>query len=564
VIRGLPRRPAALAGLVFLLAEIAAAALAPVLPLSPALSGNIADARRGPSLAHWLGTDQLGRDTLSRLIWGARPTLLDTAEAVAVALVLGIAAGVAAGFAGGRTDRTLVAVSDVIMAMPGMVMLLVVLSIFATHMGYAMVALGVLLTGPFMRVIRGATVAVRRELYIDAARMAGLPERLIMARHVIPRIRGTILVQGSLLAGMALLLSTAVAYLGFGTQPPNPSWGLMIGDGAQIMGSSPALIVAAGGATGLTVITLGLLGDGLRDIDTERWGIPRRRPPKRPRRPRSRGASVTQGGPSMGVDDSSMPFDLLRIEDLSVAYGAREVVSGVSCHLRYGETLGVVGESGSGKTAIARAVLGVLNGGTVTGGQIVLDGRDITDIAGYTPDQRASLRTGYIAQEPHASLDPTWRVGSLIAESVRRHRGVSRAEARRITIGLLAQVHLRDPETVARKHPHELSGGMAQRVAIARALACQPKLLIADEPTTALDVTVQAAILDLLREIQADTGMGILLITHDWGVVADICDRAVVLRDGQIAEKGTVTELYHRARHDYTRELLAANPALLS
>jgi peptide/nickel transport system permease protein len=558
VIRGLLRRKAALAGLVFLIAEVAAALLAPVLPLQPALSGNIADARQGPSLAHWLGTDQLGRDTLSRLIWGARPTLLDTAEAVAVALILGIVAGVAAGFAGGRTDRTLIAVSDVIMAMPGMVMLLVVLSIFATHMGYAMVALGILLTGPFMRVIRGATLAVRRELYIDAARMAGLPERLIMARHVIPRIRGTILVQGSLLAGMALLLTTGVAYLGFGTQPPNPSWGLMIGDGAQIMGSSPALIVSAGGATALTVIALGLLGDGLRDLDTERWGGTRPRPPKR----RRRAAPTAHRHPSMTVDESSTT--LLRIEELSVAYGEREVVSRVSCHLRSGETLGVVGESGSGKTAIARAVLGVLNGGTVTGGRIVLDGRDITDIASYAADQRASLRTGYIAQEPHASLDPTWRAGPLIAESVRRHRGVSRAEARRIATGLLEQVHLPDPAGVARKYPHELSGGMAQRVAIARALACQPRLLIADEPTTALDVTVQAAILDLLREIQADTGMGILFITHDWGVVADLCDRAIVLRSGQVAEEGTVTGLYNDARHDYTRELLASNPALLS
>jgi peptide/nickel transport system permease protein len=188
-----------------------------------------------------------------------------------------------------------------------------------------------------------------------------------------------------------------------------------------------------------------------------------------------------------------------------------------------------------------------------------------TEAAASEPaDQRAVLRTGYIAQEPHASLDPTWRTGPLIAESVRRHRGVSRAEARRITTGLLEQVHLPDPAGVARKYPHELSGGMAQRVAIARALACQPRLLIADEPTTALDVTVQAAILDLLRELQAETGMGILIITHDWGVVADICDRAIVLRSGQVTEEGTVTGLYTSARHDYTRELLASNPALLS
>ncbi|MFC7266728.1 ABC transporter ATP-binding protein [Streptomyces lutosisoli] len=209
------------------------------------------------------------------------------------------------------------------------------------------------------------------------------------------------------------------------------------------------------------------------------------------------------------------------------------------------------------------AVLGILHGGRTTGGRVLLDGEDITDIAGFSPARRAALRIGHIFQEPHASLDPAWRVGDLIAESLQHHHGLDRATARQDAIDLLTRVRLREPEAVARRYPHELSGGMAQRVAIARALACRPRLLIADEPTTALDVTVQAEILDLLHGIQARTGMAVALITHDWGVVADLCDRAAVVRHGRIVEQGTVTRLYADPQHEYTRALLAANPARL-
>jgi peptide/nickel transport system permease protein len=354
-------------------------------------------------------------------------------------------------------------------------------------------------------------------------------------------------------------MSTGVAYLGFGTQPPNPSWGLMIGDGAQIMGSSPSLIVAAGSAIGLTVIACGLLGDGLRDLTTERWsGVPH----GKRRRADTTAPAQTAVDASPGAGDA-----ILSVQRLSVCYpaagGERIAVRDVSLHVSAGETLGIVGESGSGKTAIARAVLGILRGGTVTGGHIFFDGKDITGIAGFSPHARTGLHIGYVAQEPHASLDPAWRVGSLVAESLRRHRGLGRRAAWHAAIELFEQVRLDDPTAVAHKYPHELSGGMAQRVAIARALTSGPRLLVADEPTTALDVTVQAGILDLLRDLQAGTGMALLLITHDWGVVADICDRAVVLRDGRVLEEASVTSLYADAQHEYTRSLLAASPALM-
>ncbi|WP_427925080.1 dipeptide/oligopeptide/nickel ABC transporter permease/ATP-binding protein [Streptomyces sp. cg40] len=558
-LRRLARKPAALASLVYLVLLVLAALLAPWLPLQSPTTGELTAARQGPSAAHWLGTDQIGRDTLSRLIHGARPSLLYASEAVLVALVLGVLLGVLAGFLGGRVDRMLGAVTDVVMAMPGMVILLVVLAVFGNHVDLAMLTMGLMLCAPFTRVVRAATLSIRQETFIDAARVAGLSTGQIMLRHILPRIRGVVLVQGALLSGMALLMTTGVAYLGFGTQPPHPSWGLMIGDGAQIMGSAPALITASGTAIGLTVIACGLLGDGLRDVFTEQWsGV---RVPYGPP-PRKRPAAPAGPAPQPATDTP-----VLSVQDLSVAYdtpgGEQTVVHQANLHVREGETLGVVGESGSGKTALARAVLGILQGGRTTGGRVLLDGEDITGIAGFSPARRRALRIGHIFQEPHASLDPAWRVGDLIAEALRHHHGHDRATARREAVDLLAQVRLRDPEAVARRYPHQLSGGMAQRVAIARALACRPRLLVADEPTTALDVTVQADILDLLRGIQARTGMAILLITHDWGVVADLCDRAAVVRHGGIVEQGPVTRLYADPRHEYTRALLAANPARL-
>ncbi|MEU9456625.1 dipeptide/oligopeptide/nickel ABC transporter permease/ATP-binding protein [Streptomyces sp. NPDC048277] len=557
---GLPRRLArkrvALASLAFLVLLVALALAAPWLHLPSPTEGELADARLGPGWAHPLGTDQTGRDTLSRLVWGARPSLLYTAEAVTVALAVGIPLGVLAGFVGGRVDRAVIAADDVVMAMPGMVVLLVVLAIFGSHVHYAMIAMGLMLCAPFLRVVRAATLDVRREAFIDAARVAGLSSWRIMWRHVLPRIGGVVLVQGALLTGMALLLSTGIAYLGFGTQPPNPSWGLMIGDGAQIMGSSPWLVLFSGAAIGLTVIACGLAGDGLRDLVTERWsGTTRPVPPPR---------VVVDRRPAAAPSDTTDDDTVLRVEDLSIRYpsaeGHRTVVHGVNLALRAGETLGLVGESGSGKTAIARAVMGILVGGEIEAGRVGLAGQDITGIAHFAPAQRSRLRMGYVSQEPHASLDPSWRVGHLVAEALRRHRGLTAAQAREAAIALFDQVRLEDPEAVARRYPHELSGGMAQRVAIARALACRPRLLIADEPTTALDVTVQAEILDLLRGIQAETGMALLLITHDWGVVADLCDRAAVLRDGEIVEQGPVLQLYADPQHAYTRTLLASAP----
>jgi ABC-type dipeptide/oligopeptide/nickel transport system ATPase component len=251
---------------------------------------------------------------------------------------------------------------------------------------------------------------------------------------------------------------------------------------------------------------------------------------------------------------------VLKLQDVRIRdhAGGRDVVRGVSFTLTPGAVVGIVGESGSGKTMTCRAVLGILpEHFTVTGGEIQLLGRDT---AGFTGKQWTALRGSTVSavfQDPASYLNPSIAVGSQVAEVVRVKKGLGRREARRRAVELLAAVRLRDPELVYRQYPHELSGGMLQRVLIAAAIAADPQVLIADEATTALDVTVQAEILDLLADLRARTGLALVVVSHDLAVVAQLCDEVLVMRHGEIVEQGPVGEILYDPRHEYTRMLIA-------
>lgn len=259
-----------------------------------------------------------------------------------------------------------------------------------------------------------------------------------------------------------------------------------------------------------------------------------------------------------------MPPPLLDVRDLAVRFptpsGPIEAVSGVSFGVTAGETLAVVGESGSGKSVSSLAVLGLLGVGRVTAGSIRFQGEELV---GADPERLRRLRGADIAmifQNPMSSLDPLFTVGDQIAEALRIHRPVSRRDARRRAVELLTEVGLPDPERRVRSYPHELSGGQQQRVMIAMALACEPALLIADEPTTALDVTVEAQILELLRRMQRDHGTALLFVTHDMGVVAEMADRVLVMYAGQVVEQGAVRDVLRDPRNPYTRALIESIP----
>lgn len=263
-----------------------------------------------------------------------------------------------------------------------------------------------------------------------------------------------------------------------------------------------------------------------------------------------------------------MANPLLLVEDLRIVFGppGREqvAVDGVNLCLAEGEVLGIVGESGCGKSLTALSILGLVPkpAGRIDSGRILLRGQDIVKCTNAELNQIRGKEISMIFQEPMTALNPVFKVGEQIAETIRVHEGLSRSHARRRALELLELVGISNPNQRIDEYPHELSGGMRQRVMIAIALACRPKILIADEPTTALDVTIQAQILSLLKELQREFGMAVILITHDLGVVAQVVDRVMVMYAGRTVEQGTVTDVFEKPSHPYTKLLLESIPSL--
>ena len=521
-------------------------------PIDPQTQ-DLARVLQGPTAAHWLGTDSLGRDILSRLMFGGRSTILAVSISIAVYVIVGVVLGLLAGYLGGWTDRAISASSSAVLAMPKMIILFVVLSVYRGNVVLAMFVYG-LLAGPVLGlIVRAAAMATRNELFVDAARVSGLSPLHIIRHHIFPRTTGLIIVQAAVFGATAIVVESALSFLGFGTQQPEPSWGNMVSEAAGNISLNAWMLYPTGGTIALTALSLGLIGDTLRDRVAGKWTAP-----KLTMRSARRRSSKQ---PPAAAD----PSEMLSVTDLNIGYknphGVVPVVKDVSFSVARGETIGIVGESGSGKTTVAFGVLGVIGEvAEISSGSVVFDGRNLVELSLHDMDHLRGRRLAYVAQEPMVALDPNYKVISQLGEAIRGNTGKSRKEARERAVELLRLVEIRDPEAVAQRYPHQLSGGMAQRVSIALALAGEPELLVADEPTTALDVTVQAGILALLMSLRDKTGMSVVLITHDWGVVADLCDRVAVMYKGEIVEQNTAEGIYRRPQHPYTQALLRSNP----
>ncbi|MER6079314.1 dipeptide/oligopeptide/nickel ABC transporter permease/ATP-binding protein [Streptomyces sp. NPDC001833] len=547
--------------LLVVLVTLLAGSLAPYDPDEQDLTA----ALQGPSGTHWLGTGELGRDVLSRLMHGGQITLLGVLITLAVYLPLGVPAGMIAGYKGGWFDRLVLKTADLVSAVPVIIVLLVVLSVFTNDESAAMAANGLLGAPLLARIVRSATLGVKEELYVRAAVAGGIRDRVIIRRHVLPRVTGVVLVQASVFGAYAVLLETGLGFLGLGTT--KASWGSMIAEASKNIGTDPWLLVPSGFMIISFILALGLLSDGLRDTLAERYVPPAGKPPsRRMGRPRGAAAEPLRSGvpDAPRVIEEPDPDALLSVRGLTAALTIEgtptDVIRDVSFDLRSGEVLGIVGETGCGKTITATSLLGMLPaGGGISTGTVLFEGADLARADAAAMRRVRGRRIGWISQDPVSSLDPSFTAGAQVAEAVRLHTGCTRKQARERTLELFTKVRLPDPARVAGSYPHQLSGGMAQRVGIAAALAGDPALVIADEPTTALDVTVQAEILDLLRELQAG-GTSVILITHDWGVLADLCDRAVVMYAGEVVEEAEVTDLVTTPAHPYTAGLLGSDP----
>jgi peptide/nickel transport system permease protein len=525
----------------------------------------------GPSGSHWLGTDELGRDVLTRIAAGGWISVGPALLAVVVAFGIGIPLALTAAEHGRWVERGSSRFAELLLALPSMVILLAFVGAVGVHPWAIMTVLGVLLSAPVYRIFLGQAQSVRTLLYVDAARVNGVSSARVNLRHVLPAMAPAIAVQAAQLFGIGVLIEAGLAFMGFGPSVPSPSWGGLIADASQNVYTDPWLMVPTGVVLALTVVAANVLADTVqsgageavsgpasaRQAGTRVGGTERKRASATRRgRHRPAGREASFAGPAPDPDA------LLDVRDLTVAVaGGPGLVTGVSFALRPGAVLGLVGESGCGKTMTARALPGLLPDGVeVTAGSVWYAGRDL---AGLTEKELRAVRgreIAMISQEPTVALDPVFSIGYQLTQPIRRFRGVKRAEARRIAAELLGQVGITDPRRVLRGYPHQLSGGMAQRVCIALALTGSPRLLIADEPTTALDVTVQAEILSLLRSLVTTTGLAVLIVSHDLGVVADLCDDVAVMYAGQVVESGPVAEVLGAPSHPYTAALRGANP----
>ena len=560
LVRRLAKNPLALISSIYILGLIVAAIIAPlVAPFDPNTTDLSAVLLPADS-THFLGTDSAGRDILSRLLFGSQTTLIAASIVIITSIAFGVPTGLIAGYYGGKFDGIASWTSNMLQSLPAIIILLAVASAFGTSIVIAMFVFGILIAPGFFRLTRTAVMGVRNELYVDAARVSGLSDFRIIVRHILKVVRAPLIIQSAIISGIAISVQSGLEFLGLG-DVNMVSWGVMLGEGFINIWMSPNLMLWPALVISLTIAAFALLGNALRDAleDTQKISVSARK------RKKAKISASTTVNPKI-IDSEK---HLLSVSGLSVGYAQGDgslnlVVDSVSLHVDKGEVLGIVGESGSGKTQTAFSILGLLpDNAQIPQGHIVFDGIEMVSASGATISQKRmgelrGKRIAYIPQEPMSNLDPNFRVGYQLVRPLTKLLGISKREAKAKVLNLLDMVGIVNPERVFKAYPHEVSGGMAQRILIAGAISCEPDLLIADEPTTALDVTVQAEVLDLLRDLQTRLGMGMVLVTHNFGVVADLADRVVVMQYGKIVETGAVRTILRSPQHPYTQTLLSS------
>jgi peptide/nickel transport system permease protein len=580
---------------VVLAVVVLAALLAPLLaPHDPYAQSGTAG---GPSAEHWLGQDSLGRDILSRLLYGARWSLLIGLGATVLALTAGALIGAVAATSRRAVDETLMRCLDVVMAFPGIALAAVLVAVFGGGTTVLVCAIAFLFTPPIARVVRANVLAQYGEDYVTAERVIGARTPHILWRHVAVNCAAPVLVFCTVMVADAIVFEASLSFIGAGVRPPDPSWGSVIADGKNLVLLGgwwatvfPGLVIL------LTVLALNVLAEGVSDAwaapvtptgddaapaaavtagvpatpaagltpapagPPEAETIPDTAPDTAPAEPARDLLAPLPGLAEAGARLRALARPpaagppLLAVEDLSVAFpgrhGGTAVVDGVSFEVRPGEVLGLVGESGCGKSLTALTVMGLQPRDARVTGRVLFEDRDL---AALPPRARRALlghRMAMVYQDALSSLNPAMTIRAQLRQLTRR--GGTRTPAELLQLVGLA------PERVLRAYPHELSGGQRQRVLIAMALSRDPRLIVADEPTTALDVTVQAQIVELLLRLRAELGFALVLVSHDLALVADVTDRVAVMYGGRIVETGVTADLVGAPAHPYTRGLLGA------
>lgn len=541
-----PRGAAVALGLLLL---VLATALGPVLLGDAADARDIAARQQGASLAHPFGTDDLGRDLLARVVVATRLSVLLALGATAISVVGGAVVGIVAAVLPSPVRRAVNALIDILLSFPWLLLALFFSVIWGTTATGAMLAVGFAGVPVFARLVSTLASSVAAHDYVHAARMLGSGPLRTARRHVLPNVLPPLLVNTAAHASVTLLSFAALSFLGLGVQAPEYDWGRLLNEGARRIYVDPMAAIGPGLAIVLTGVLLALLGELLSEGGPRRRGRAVRAP-----RPAS--------GPAPAVPDDTPVVDVagLRVGFAAADGTVVERVHGIDLRIAPGEVVGLVGESGSGKSVTAMAVAGLLGSDArVEAERLTFRGIDMTRPPSPAERTRLGLEQTTVFQDPLSSLNPALTIGRQLREVAETHARTGRDEAQRRALAALERVRVPDPARRLRQLPHELSGGMRQRVMIASGLMVTPRLIIADEPTTALDVTVQRQVLATLREAQRSTGAAILLISHDIALVSGFCDRVVVMRSGRVVEE-LDPRRWAEARHPYTRGLIACVP----
>jgi peptide/nickel transport system permease protein len=514
-----------------------------------------------PNRTHPFGTDENGIDVLSRLIAAPRTDVLIAVIATTLSVAIGAPLGVVAGYFEGADRRAMRWISegtlrllDVIQAFPVFILAMVLVAIRGTGPVNVVFAVAFVNFPVFLRLVRSEILSLRELPYAEAAVALGNSELGVGFKHLLPNAWPTVLVQVSVTIGFAVLLTAGLSFVGAGVSPPTPELGAMIASGAKFMITGQWWVAMFPGLLlGLIVFTFAVMGDitgklmepGQRTISSHRV--------------LSKG-SVMPAAQAEALAPCA-PDAILSVRGLAIdASGGPPILDGVSFDLMPGEILGVVGLPGSGKSILVRAIVRLLGHGLQRrAGQVFFRGKDLAEL-----DEKA-LRAirGYeilpLLPNAKSQLNPLVRVGDLMVAHIQAHNRCSRREAHARAASMLGAIGIGDAEHWLAAYPHELSGGMAQRVCIAIALVHRPPLIIADEPTAGLDVTVQRQVLDLMIELCHQSGAAQVLATRELGIVAHYCDRVAVLHEGLIVEMGSVRDVLLAPRHAVTRRLIRAS-----
>ncbi len=559
-----------LVGLVMLVAIVFVAVFADVIApydVQSSIDVTTSDIYNPPSVQHWLGTDDAGKDVFSNFIFGARVSLTVGFFAAFISIFIGGVIGIVAGFFGGRIENIFMRFTDIMLVIPDLPLMIVIMALTKKpSLINVIFVIGLLGWTTTARIVRSQTLAVKSRKFVLRARAIGAGKAHIIRHHILPLVMPILVVNAVLVVSLAILNESTLSFLGLG-DPTALSWGQMLnyafGRGAMSTGAWWALVTPGFGIVWV-VLGLTLFGHGLEQVLNPRLETHHLMRP----RPIVKNEATEQPlrhatGERVAVDK---PI-LLQADSLSISYindgkPAARAVENVSFTLREGELLGLVGESGCGKTTLMLGLLRLLPAaGQIVNGEVWFGDKELTALSEEEMEDVRWKGISIIFQGAMNALNPVRTVGDQIAEAIVKHDATMKGDAldRRV-IELLDLVGI----TADHKehYPHQYSGGMRQRAMIAMALACNPKVVIADEPTTALDVMIQAQVLELLDSLRKKLGLSIIFVTHDLGVVAEMCDSVLVMYGGVTAEYSDVDTIYNNPRHPYTQELLKAFPDL--